>query len=587
MKNTPSSGLEQQQPVRIVRALLKAGVFTFAGMALYESLKQAIFPHLTLWQSHSITIVFSTIVAMAGALLILHGREKLYSKLQREAEEKFSRAFNASPEPTSIKTLVNGRYIDANSSFLRVSGYGREEVIGQTTEDLKLLIPSDYARFITMFENEHFVRDMELTFRTKAGEMRTGLISAEPIDIQGQRCVLTVTKDITEQKCLEKQLYQAQKMEAIGRLTGGIAHDFNNLLGVIIGYSEMLGEQISHDSPLHGKVEQIEKAGNRAAALTRQLLAFSRQQVLNLEVLNLNEVIADIEKMLRPMIGEDIELTTVLNRSNGCVKADQSQIEQVIINLAVNSRDAMPHGGKLFIETARVEVDEEFVARHPGSQLGQYILLTVADTGEGMDAETQARIFEPFFTTKEVGKGTGLGLATVYGIVKQSGGYIVVDSEPKGGTIFKIYLPVANTTLKAMEDVQTSASGPNDATTILLVEDETGLRELLRDQLDNDAFNVLEAESPAQAIAIARSYSSPIHLLLSDVVMPEMNGPALAKILLGSRPDMKVLYMSGYTSNSTLSELLDSGKDILQKPFTRRVLLHKVQNVLECEPAIS
>ena len=331
---------------------------------------------------------------------------------RKKAEERFYKAFNANPEPMTIATMSNGLYIDVNESFLRITGHQREEVIGHTSLDLQFWEwPEDRAKFIEILKKRGSVRDLEIIFLTKSGEQRTGMILAEIIEVDGQTCVLAIVKDFTDQKGLEKQLRQSQKMEAIGQLSGGIAHDFNNLLMVIIGYSELLDEGLPPGDPLHRKCEQIKKAGQSAVSMTRQLLAFSRQQMLEPKALDLNAVILDVETMLRRLIGEDIELRTALGPALGCVKADRGQIEQVIINLVVNARDAMPQGGEVTIETANVDLDQDYARRHPPQLPGPYVLLAVSDTGIGMDAETQAHIFEPFFTTKELGKGTGLGLS--------------------------------------------------------------------------------------------------------------------------------------------------------------------------------
>ena len=498
---------------------------------------------------------------------------------RKKAEERFYKAFHASPEPTTIATATEGRYIDVNESFLRVTGYQREEAIGQTFEELKFWErPEDRAALVEKLNKEGSVRDLEITFRTKAGEQRTALDSAELVDIAGQKCILSIFKDITEQRSLEKQLRQAQKMEAIGQLSGGIAHDFNNLLSVIIGYSEVLEERLPQADPLRKNCQQITKAGQSAASLTRQLLAFSRQQVLELKVLELNAVVLHVEKMLRRLIGEHIDLTTVLSPTLGRVKADQGQIEQVIINLAVNARDAMPNGGKLTIETADIDVDQDYVHKHPLHVPGPYVLLTVSDTGVGMDAETQARIFEPFFTTKEIGRGTGLGLATVYGVVKQSGGFIWVYSEVGHGTTFKIYLPRTAEAMGADKPIS-AAQSVRGTETVLLVEDEEALREFTATVLTNSGYTVLAAERPDKAIEIASQHQGPIHLLLSDVIMPGMNGSVLARNLVAIRPEIRVIYMSGYTG-FTHPGLVDSDVILLQKPFTREALLHKVREGL-------
>ena len=497
-----------------------------------------------------------------------------------KAEERFYKAFNANPEPMTIATLSDGRYIDVNESFLRVTGYQREEVIGRSSLELQFWkSPEDRARFVEILANQGAVRDLEINFLTKSREERTALDSAEIAEFDGEKCVIAILKDITERKSLEKQLRQAQKMEAIGQLSGGIAHDFNNLLGVIIGYSEVLEERLAPGDSLQKSVQEIKKAGKRAAALTRQLLAFSRQQVLEPKILALNAVVSNVEKMLGRLIGENIDLESALEPDLGNIKADQGQIEQVIVNLAVNARDAMPHGGRLTILTANVDLDEDYASSHPPQPSGRYVLLSVSDTGIGMDAATQARIFEPFFTTKEQGKGTGLGLSTVYGVIRQSGGHIWVYSEPGLGTTFKIYLPRTDEAAlreKPTTGLTTSLRGTE---TILLVEDEEPLRELTRSLLADSGYTVLSVDQPADAIEIARQYNGPIHLLLTDVVMPGMSGLALAGKLAPARPDMKVVYMSGYTG-FTHPELFDSDATVLSKPVARDTLLRKVKEVL-------
>ena len=505
-----------------------------------------------------------------------------------KAEERFHKAFNASPEPITIANLTDGRYLDVNESFLRTTGYRREEVIGRTSLELRFWErPEDRARLVAMLEEQGSVRDLEITFRTKSGEQRTALDSAEIIEVAGQKCIIAFFKDITERKFLEQQLRQAQKMEAVGRLSGGIAHDFNNLLGVIIGYSELLGERVVEHASLRKNVEEIKKAGHRAADLTRQLLAFSRQQVLDPKVLDLNAIVAGLEKMLRPLIGEDIELSTALDPALGHVKADQGQIEQVIMNLVINGRDAMPEGGKLMIETASVKLDEAYACRHPPVLPGSYALLAVTDTGIGMDAKTQAHIFDPFFTTKEMGKGTGLGLATVYGVVKQSGGYIWVYSEPGKGTTFKTYLPLVEESPEPTGLRVTRGKPSRGWETILLVEDEESLRVMTRTLLVQSGYHVLDADSGAQALEIAHRHEETIHLLLTDVVLPGMRGRELAERMVLFRPDLRVLLMSGYTDHAIAAQgVLDVGTFFLQKPFTRDALTREVRKVLDIKAAV-
>ena len=394
---------------------------------------------------------------------------------------------------------------------------------------------------------------------------------------------ICMSLDITDRKQLEEQLRQAQKMEAVGRLAGGIAHDFNNLLMVIQGYGDLLVERLPTGDPLRRNAEQIQMASQRASSLTRQLLAFSRKQMLAPKILNIQSVVADMEKILRRLIGEDIQLETSSALDLGLVKADRSQIEQVILNLAVNARDAMPQGGRLTIETANVELDASY--SHPPAVLspGKYVMLAVTDNGCGMDAETQAHVFEPFFTTKEKGKGTGLGLATVYGVVKQSGGYVWVYSEPGRGTSFKIYLPrIAETAVPAGREGKSEMGVPQRGSeTILLVEDEKGVRELAREYLTSSGYTVIEAEDGHTALELAAMHVGPIHLLLTDVVMPGISGRELAERVGQIRPGIKIIYMSGYTDQAVVHHgILENDAILLQKPFTLMTLAGKLREML-------
>jgi len=424
--------------------------------------------------------------------------------------------------------------------------------------------------------------------RHKDGSWRILESTASPVcgdDGQVEKLVI-VNRDISDRKRLEEQFRQAQKMEAIGRLSGGVAHDFNNLLGVIIGYGEILQEGLAPEHPLRRSADEILAAGRRAASLTRQLLAFSRQQVLETKVLSLNTVVSNMETMLRRLIGEDIELTSNLESSLGTVKADPGQLEQVVMNLAVNARDAMPQGGKLIIETANTEMDETFVRRYPYPvQPGLYIRLTVSDTGTGMDAATRARIFEPFFTTKEKGQGTGLGLSMVYGVVKQSGGYIDAYSELGLGTTFKIYLPRVDEAVSPSAPQPTLATSLRGTETILLVEDEEALRILTRNLLELCGYQVMEAKNGAEALDLSQRYPGTVDLLLTDIVMPGINGRLLADQLIQLRPNIKVVYMSGYTGQAVgAHRILDPGSIFLQKPFTRDELARKIREALDGEP---
>jgi PAS domain S-box-containing protein len=401
--------------------------------------------------------------------------------------------------------------------------------------------------------------------------------------------VVEYVRNITEKKQSEEalrrseeQLRQAVKMEAVGRLAGGVAHDFNNILTAIIGYSELLLMNLPPGDPQRSEVEDIRQAAERAASLTRQLLAFSRKQVLQPRRLDLNRVVADLDKMLRRIIGEDIDLVTVLGENLGTVQADPGQIEQVVMNLAVNARDAMPQGGKLTLETANVDLDAAYAERHLEVQTGPYVMLAVSDTGSGLDPDSKAHLFEPFFTTKEMGKGTGLGLSTVYGIIKQSGGLIWVYSEPGKGTTFKIYLPRLEGAALATEGARALASSDWGSETILLVEDEDLVRQVARRILERYGYTVLAAASGQEALALSREHAGPIHLMLTDVVMPGMSGQEIREDLQPQRPEMEVLFMSGHTENAIVHHgVLDEGTAFIQKPFKHEVLAHKVREILD------
>jgi nitrogen-specific signal transduction histidine kinase/ActR/RegA family two-component response regulator len=402
--------------------------------------------------------------------------------------------------------------------------------------------------------------------------------------------VITTSEDITERKraeeemaSLEEQLRQSQKIEAIGRLAGGVAHDFNNLLTVIKGYSELSLTMLTEGDPIKENVEDIKKASDRAGNLTRQLLAFSRRQILDMRVLDLNAILRDLEKMLRRLISEDIEMETRLAEGLGEIKTDPGQIEQLVINLVVNAKDAMPSGGKLTIETGDVVLGEEYARTHIGVRPGRYVMLSVSDTGIGMSPEVKERIFEPFFTTKEVGKGTGLGLSTVYGIVKQSEGNIWVESELAKGTTFKIYLPKVAESIKPVQPGLTPAAVLRGSETILLVEDEDMVRTLARTILEKSGYNVLEAANGLEALRLVQEHTpEPIHLMVTDVVMPGMNGRKLAEHLTPLHPEMKILYMSGYTDTVIVHHsVLDPGANFLQKPFAPDDLTSKVRKVLD------
>jgi PAS domain S-box-containing protein len=437
---------------------------------------------------------------------------------------------------------------------------------------------------------EESVREVEMRLVPRQGRPRTFLATAHAMrDAAGRQLgAVMVLHDITERKQLEAQLHQAQRMEGIGLLAGGVAHDFNNLLTVITGFCELLLAQLPSGDAMRGPLGEIRKAGDRAAGLTRQLLAFSRKQLLAPQVLDLNALVVNLERMLRRIIGEDIALATVLDSATGPVKADPGQLEQVLMNLVVNARDAMPEGGRLTLETRNAVLDEGYARLHPEVRPGPYVLLAVSDTGIGMDEATQAQIFEPFFTTKGPGKGTGLGLATVYGVVKQSEGHIAVYSEPGKGATFKIYLPQAEEAASPGRSASIAVEIPQGKETILLAEDQDAVRGLVRLTLESCGYTVLEASNGEVALRLCEHFKGAIDLLVTDVVMPGLSGRRLASHLAVLHPNMRVLFMSGYADDAIVRHgVLEAGMPFLQKPFTPMMLARKVREVLDQAPASS
>ncbi len=481
---------------------------------------------------------------------------------------------------------LNGNIIFVNDSFIKTYGYEKEELIGQSINKFH---PSTNPRQIFKPIIEKTLKENwegELTAKRKSGDVFSIYIRTSPVmDENGKPIVIIgVARDITEKKLLEDQLRQSQKMEAIGQLAGGIAHDFNNLLTVIEGYTELLFSSILETEPAYNFTKQIKKASDRATALTRQLLAFSRRQILQPKNIDLNVLVTDMGVLLKRLIGEDIELSTVLNPEIGSIKADRSQMEQVLMNLAVNARDAMPEGGQLIIETSKVSLDAQFEWHHSGLLKGNYVVLSISDTGVGMDEETKEHVFEPFFTTKEKAKGTGLGLATVYGIVKQSGGHIWVDSQKGKGTTFKIYLPMIKSRKKSSKTDSPISENKSGTETILVVEDEFMVRELVCDSLKNSGYTILEASNGKEAIEIFNNNSKKIDLILTDVIMPSMSGRKMVEILQEKYPGINALYMSGYTDDAIIKHgVLEPGMAYIQKPFSPKALIQKVQEVLEGE----
>jgi two-component system cell cycle sensor histidine kinase/response regulator CckA len=497
----------------------------------------------------------------------------------KQKDLKFRLLFEDNPLPMWVFDRETLCFLEANHAALAHYGYSREEFLSMTIADIRP--PEDVARLKdTVSRARGLALSGHWRHRLKDGRLIDVEVASHTISYGGQEAVLSVLQDITQRKLLEEQLRQAAKMEAVGMLAGGIAHDFNNLLTIINGYSHILLNAIPEADPNHSAVEQIMKAGERAATLTRQLLSHSRRQVLQPKLLNLNQLLTGMEAMLRRLIGEDIELRFVPGREIGQVNADPGQIEQVVMNLAVNARDAMPRGGALTIETRNVELAEHYTITHLAMKPGKYVALVVGDNGSGMDAETRARLFEPFFTTKAQGQGTGLGMTTVFSIVKQSGGCMDVHSEPGKGTSVKVYLPRFDQPAAAEAEAPL-AKAAGGSETILLVEDEDQVRNLVRDTLRREGYEVLDAPNAADARRIAGACKGPIHLLLTDVVMPREGGRELAASLAPRRPAMKVLFMSGYTDQATGNTPLTGESGFIQKPFTPAALSSKVREILE------
>jgi two-component system cell cycle sensor histidine kinase/response regulator CckA len=537
----------------------------------------------------STIVVFLALAAWTARSLDKSDAERLRAESAlRRSEGRMKSVLDAAPDAV-IGMNAQGLVVSWNPRAEAIFGWSGSEAVGRRLAEL--IIPPRHgethaeglARFLATGEGPVIGRRIELGALRRDG-------SEFPVELtitvfkEGDATLFSAfVADITERKRLEAQLLHSQKMDSVGRLAGGVAHDFNNLLGVITGYGELLGKRIPDDPQLKKYVSDILRAAERAAGLTRQLLAFSRKQVLQPQILDLNTLVGEMEKMLRRLIGEDVQLITVFDDRLQRVQADPGQIEQVLMNLAVNARDAMPRGGRLTIETANLDLDATYARSRPDVKPGPYVMLAVSDTGHGMDPEVLGHIFEPFFTTKEPGKGTGLGLSTVHGIVKQSGGHIFVYSEPNHGTTFKVYLP----RLEEVETVAEATSAPEarvqqGSETVLLVEDEESLRSIVREILEASGYTVIEARHAGHALGIAEGHPAPIHLLITDVVMPGMSGRELAERLAALHAETRVLYMSGYTDDAVvLHGVLAADVAFLQKPFTVEALARKVREVLD------
>jgi PAS domain S-box-containing protein len=540
------------------------------------------------WQHHEVIGVNRlddpTIRAIVANYRDITDRKRTEGALV-ESQRAFTSTFDEAPIGIG-HTSLEGRRLRVNRRLCELLGYAPEEPMA--TSIIALTHPDDadedtraaaqlLAGAITKYEREK-------RYRHKDGHFVSAKLTAvlHRDSAGAPKYFISTIEDATERVRLEGELRQGQKMEAIGRLAGGIAHDFNNLLTVIVGYSELVLQQLAQGTPMHRDVEEIRRAGRSAGDLTRQLLAFSRKQILQPQILDLNGIVSRMNAMLRRLIGEDVELVTRLATPLDRVWADPWQIEQIILNLALNARDAMPYGGHLTVETANVDIDARWAAQRSGVSEGRHVMLAISDTGIGMDEIVRAHLFEPFFTTKERGKGTGLGLATVYGIVKQSGGAIVVSSEPEQGTTMKILLPRTDQSADLPDAPAPVTQSRGGDETILLVEDQLEVRAVTRDTLARHGYNVVEAANGAEALAILEQHHPAVHLLLTDVVMPGMSGRDLAQCLVTRRPDLRVLDTSGYADDTVVDhEGLEAGMAFIQKPFTPAALLKQIRDLLD------
>jgi PAS domain S-box-containing protein len=505
---------------------------------------------------------------------------KAAQSILQESEKNFRSIVEQAPHGI-YRADAQGKLLLVNPAFVKMLGYdSKEEVLALNIGKDVYRYPEQRADLVAQALQNGRFSDIEIEMRCKNGSAI--IVRANGLPVYDQRGELeafqVIVEDVTKSKTLERQFWQAQKLEAVGRLAGGVAHDFNNTLMIVSSYADLILQRDCGDSKTLSYAEQIHRAALKASSVTQQLLAFSRKQILEPEVLDTDTVLKDLGKMLPKLLGEDITLV-IEPHSTGChVKADRGQLEQIIMNLVVNARDAMPSGGRLLIRSQGIEVDSAFAAEHPPTVPGRYVLLTVTDTGLGMDTETRARIFEPFFTTKERGKGTGLGLATVYGIVKQSGGFIWVTSEPGAGTTFDIYLPQVPDALTPAAKPYGAKNSVRGSENILLVEDEVALLEATREFLEFSGYSVISANSGAEALRAAQEQDGNIDLLVTDVVMPELDGVELASCLRAKFPALKVLYMSGYADRA-LQDNLDR-KMLLRKPFSQELLAVKIREAL-------
>jgi len=519
--------------------------------------------------------------------LALHAgeRQRWHAEAALRASEERFRALVENSSDALLLIDAEGRITYVTPSSERHLGWPLKQMIGRSIFDF--IHPDDRemvgVRMAETLNNPLGSVSQVVRFQHADGDWRIMEgVAVNRLDDPSVGAIVVNARDITERRKLEDQLRHAQKMDAVGQLAGGVAHDFNNLLTAILGYCSLILDEVPEGSPMRQDLIEIQSAGERAASLTRQLLAFSRRQMLQPQVVDINTLVRQLEKLLRRLISEDVELVTALASDLRPVRVDPASVEQILVNLAVNARDAMPLGGQLTIETANVEIDEAYTVTHVAMKSGPYVMMAVGDTGVGMDAALRARVFEPFFTTKERGRGSGLGLATVYGMVKQSGGYIWVYSEPGHGTVFKVYLPPARTRVAPRAaDTGKLAGTAHGWETVLLVEDEDAVRTLAREVLRRHGYVVLEARHGVDALRVAERHTDDIHLMITDVVMPHMSGRETAERLSKVRPKMKVLFMSGYTDHALMHRELTPGASFLQKPFTPDNFARKVRHVLD------
>jgi two-component system cell cycle sensor histidine kinase/response regulator CckA len=506
-------------------------------------------------------------------------QQKIAEQALTASERKFVSIFNSSPDAITISEFESGIYVEANRAYLEMTGYSREEILGKSALQLGVWAdPEARKQLSDMLENSGVVRAFDADLRRKSGEVFATQLSAEVIEIDGVKCFLVIVRDVSDRKKLEEQLRQAQKMEAVGQLAGGVAHDFNNMLMIMLSYAELIQNAGGVNPQIADYSSRIRKAGESAGSITRQLLAFSRKQVMEFKIQSLNAVVRDLGKMLPRLIGEHIEVVLALDENLPPVKLDRGQMEQVLVNLAVNARDAMAKGGKLTIETATKNFDRSYADVHPPARMGNYVMLSVSDTGIGMDRETQTRIFEPFFTTKSIGKGTGLGLATVYGIVKQSDGFIWVYSEPGQGTSFKIYLPITSGKAEAAQASEQHEGAATGSEVILLVEDEEDVRNAIGEYLTGRGYKLISARDGDEALRLCKTLQQSPDLVLTDVVMPgELSGPDVILAVRRLFPAIKSILMSGYTDRHF--DYTDANASI-RKPISLRELNMRIRQVM-------